>query len=105
MHSILFIVFVPLVAAIVAGFANKSFGATLPKANNTGGLFLSCALSWPVFIGFLAGSSEASVTPVLHFMTSGSFDVSWALRVDALTAVMLVVITCVSALVHLYRWG
>ena len=105
MHSILFIVFVPLVAAIVAGFANKSFGATLPKAITTGGLFLSCALSWPVFIGFLAGSSEASVTPVLHFMTSGSFDVSWALRVDALTAVMLVVITSVSALVHLYSWG
>ncbi|WP_028966973.1 NADH-quinone oxidoreductase subunit L [Sphingomonas phyllosphaerae] len=105
MHSILFIVFVPLVAAIVAGFANKSFGATLPKAITTGGLFLSCALSWPVFIGFLMGSSEASVTPVLHFMTSGTFDVSWALRVDALTAVMLVVITSVSALVHLYSWG
>ncbi|MET0168800.1 MAG: NADH-quinone oxidoreductase subunit L [Aliihoeflea sp.] len=105
MHSILFIVFVPLVAAIVAGFANKSFGATLPKAITTGGLFLSCALSWPVFIGFLMGSSEASVTPVLHFMTSGTFDVSWAMRVDALTAVMLVVITSVSALVHLYSWG
>ncbi|PUE89158.1 proton-conducting transporter transmembrane domain-containing protein, partial [Xanthomonas hortorum] len=40
-----------------------------------------------------------------HFMTSGTFDVSWALRVDALTAVMLVVITSVSALVHLYSWG
>ncbi|PCG10677.1 NADH-quinone oxidoreductase subunit L [Sphingomonas ginsenosidimutans] len=105
MTSILFIVFLPLVAAIVAGFANKSFGATLPKVVTTGALFVSCALSWPVFIGFLSGSSEATVTPVLHFMTSGTFDVSWALRVDALTAVMLVVITSVSALVHLYSWG
>lgn len=105
MHSILFIVFLPLLAAIVAGFANKSFGATLPKVVTTGALFVACALSWPVFIGFLAGTSEATVTPVLHFMTSGTFDVSWALRVDALTAVMLVVITSVSALVHLYSWG
>ena len=105
MTSILFIVFVPLVAAIVAGFANKSFGATLPKAITTGGLFLASALSWPIFIGFLTGANEATVTPVLHFMTSGTFDVSWALRVDALTAVMLVVITSVSALVHLYSWG
>lgn len=105
MTPILFIVFLPLLAAIVAGFANKSFGATLPKALTTGALFVSCALSWPVFIGFLSGSSAATVTPVLHFMTSGTFDVSWALRVDALTAVMLVVITSVSALVHLYSWG
>ncbi|KQT33603.1 NADH:ubiquinone oxidoreductase subunit L [Sphingomonas sp. Leaf412] len=105
MTSILFIVFLPLLAAIVGGFANKSFGATFPKVVTTGALFVACALSWPIFIGFLMGGSEASVTPVLHFMTSGSFDVSWALRVDALTSVMLVVITSVSALVHLYSWG
>ncbi len=105
MHPILFIVFLPLVAAVVAGFANKSFGATLPKAITTGALFVSCALSWPVFIGYLMETSTATVVPVLHFITSGSFDVSWALRVDALTAVMLVVITSVSALVHLYSWG
>jgi len=104
-HPILFIVFLPLVAAVVAGFANKSFGATLPKAITTGALFVSCALSWPVFIGYLMETSTATVVPVLHFITSGSFDVSWALRVDALTAVMLVVITSVSALVHLYSWG
>ena len=105
MHSILFIVFLPLLAAIVAGFANKSFGATLPKVVTTGALFVSCALSWPIFISYLTGSATASVTPVLHFITSGTFDASWALRVDALTAVMLVVITSVSALVHLYSWG
>ena len=105
MTSILFIVFLPLVAAIVAGFINKSFGPTLPRLVTTGGLFIACALSWPVFIRFLGGSTSASVTPVLHFIHSGTFDVSWALRVDALTAVMLVVITSVSALVHLYSWG
>ena len=105
MHSILFIVFLPLVAAIVAGFANKSFGATLPKAITTGALFVACALSWPIFLSFVLGDAQASVTPVLHFIQSGTFDVNWALRVDALTSVMLVVITSVSALVHLYSWG
>jgi NADH-quinone oxidoreductase subunit L len=102
---ILAIVFLPLLAAIVAGLGNKQLGAVPAKLVTTGALFASCLLSWPVFIGFLSGSSVAHVTPVLNWMTSGDFQVEWALRVDALTAVMLVVITSVSALVHLYSWG
>ncbi len=105
MTSILIIVFAPLLASIIAGLGNKSIPANVAKGITTGGLFLSCALSWPIFIDFLTGGMTESVTPVLHFMTSGSFDASWSLRVDALTAVMLVVITRVSALVHLYSWG
>jgi NADH-quinone oxidoreductase subunit L len=42
---------------------------------------------------------------VLHWVQSGSLTFDWALRVDTLTAVMLVVVTTVSALVHLYSWG
>ncbi|MBV8238052.1 MAG: NADH-quinone oxidoreductase subunit L, partial [Sphingomonas sp.] len=105
MTSILFIVFLPLLAAAVAGLGNRALGNTVAKSLTTGGLFLSCALSWPIFIGFMTGSLSESVTPVLHFITSGTLDVNWALRVDALTSVMLVVITSVSALVHLYSWG
>ena len=45
------------------------------------------------------------MTPVLKWVESGALSFDWALRVDALTAVMLVVITSVSALVHLYSWG
>jgi NADH-quinone oxidoreductase subunit L len=103
--SILLIVFLPLLASVIAGLGNKSIPGIVAKGITTGALFVSCALSWPIFIGFMTGGLTESVTPVLHFMTSGSFDVSWALRVDALTAVMLVVITSVSALVHLYSWG
>ncbi|MCD2314698.1 NADH-quinone oxidoreductase subunit L [Sphingomonas sp. IC-11] len=105
MTSILFIVFLPLLAAIVAGFGNKSVPGVVAKGVTTGALFVSCALSWPIFLGFMSGSLSATVTPVLHFITSGTFDASWSLRVDALTSVMLVVITSVSALVHLYSWG
>jgi NADH-quinone oxidoreductase subunit L len=42
---------------------------------------------------------------VLEFINSGALRVDWALRVDTLTAVMLVVVTSVSSLVHLYSWG
>ena len=99
------IVFLPLLAAAIAGFGNKALGFTPTKLVTTGALFVSCALSWPVFIGYLSGHSAATVVPVLEWIHSGDMDVSWSLRVDALTAVMLVVITSVSALVHLYSWG
>src|SRR5690606_13318640 len=63
------------------------------------------ALSWPIFLSFVAGGAEATVVPVLKWVESGAFSFDWALRVDSLTAIMLVVITTVSALVHLYSWG
>ncbi|MBX7540597.1 NADH-quinone oxidoreductase subunit L [Qipengyuania sphaerica] len=99
------IVFLPLVAAIVAGLVNKSAPSVFAKAITTGALFVSCFLSWPIFLGFVSGTAEASVVPVLTWVQSGDLAFDWALRVDTLTAVMLVVITTVSALVHLYSWG
>ncbi len=105
MNSIIFIVFLPLLAAIVAGLGNRLIGNYAAKIITTAALFASCALSWPIFISFLNGTAEASVVPVLDFIKSGDLQANWALRVDALTAVMLVVVTSVSALVHLYSWG
>jgi len=102
---ILFIVFLPLLAALIAGLGNRIIGNVPAKLVTTVGLFISCALSWPIFIAFLGGNAEAHVVPVLQWVQSGSLTFDWALRVDALTAVMLVVITTVSALVHLYSWG
>ena len=102
---ILLIVFLPLAAAIVAGLGNRAIGNVPAKLVTTGALFTSCALSWPIFIAFLGGDAVKTVTPVFEWIRSGSLDIAWALRVDALTAVMLVVITSVSALVHLYSWG
>jgi len=99
------IVFAPLIAAILAGFANRAFGTVLPKALTTGALFLACVLSWAIFLPFLGGDVEATVAPVLTWVQSGDMAFDWALRVDTMTAVMLVVITTVSALVHLYSWG
>ena len=105
MHPILLIVFLPLVAALIAGLGGRALGDVAAKAVTTGALFVAAALSWPILLGFLGGTAEPTVVPVLQWMRSGSIDIDWALRVDALTAVMLVVINSVSALVHLYSWG
>jgi len=103
--AIKFIVFLPLLAAIIAGFGNRMIGNFAAKLLTTGALFISCALSWPIFVMFLRGALEPGVVPVLSFIHSGDLHVDWALRVDTLTAVMLVVVTSVSSLVHLYSWG
>jgi NADH:ubiquinone oxidoreductase subunit 4 (subunit M) len=62
----------------------------------TGALFVGAVLSWPIFLSFVAGGAEAQVVPVLEWIRSGDMQVDWALRVDTLTAVMLVVVTTVS---------
>ncbi len=103
--SITLIVFLPLLAAIVAGLGNRIIGNVPAKLVTTAALFVACGLSWPIFIGFLNGSSTEYVVPVLSWLRSGDLQFDWALRVDTLTAVMLVVVTSVSALVHLYSWG
>jgi len=104
-HPILLIVFLPLLAALVAGLTNKAAPSVFAKAITTGALFVSAALSWPIFLGFVVGTYEPTVVPVLKWVQSGSLAFDWALRVDTLTAIMLVVINTVSALVHLYSWG
>jgi len=103
--SIHIIVFLPLLAALVAGLGQRFIGAVASKTITTAGLFTASLLSWPIFIGFLNGSETAYVAPVMNWVQSGDLSFDWELRVDALTAVMLVVITTVSALVHLYSWG
>jgi len=102
---ILFIVFLPLLAAAIAGLGNRALGNVAAKSVTTLALFAACLLSWPIFIGFVSGHAEPHVVQVLHWVQSGSLNFDWALRVDTLTAVMLVVVTTVSALVHLYSWG
>jgi NADH-quinone oxidoreductase subunit L len=67
-------------------------------------LFIAMVLSWIAFFRVGFGHQDVRET-VMPFIVSGDLKVDWALRVDALTAVMLVVVTTVSALVHLYSIG
>jgi NADH-quinone oxidoreductase subunit L len=105
MHPVLFIVFLPILAAIIAGLGGPWIGKTAAKVVTTGALFIGAFLSWPIFLQYISGSAGPIVVPVVTWIQSGTLTVDWALRVDALTAVMLVVVTTVSSLVHLYSWG
>ncbi len=71
MNSILLIVFLPLLAAIVGGLGNRMLGNTAVKLLTTGALFVSCALSWPIFLGFVSGNAEPYVVPVLQLGAIG----------------------------------
>jgi len=67
-------------------------------------LFISWILSCYAFYEVGFAGHDAHVT-IFNFIAAGDLKVDWALRVDPLTAVMLVVVTTVSALVHLYSIG
>src|SRR5690606_6505928 len=62
-------------------------------------------LSWIAFVSVGLGTGEPFTVPVLRFISSGALHVNWALRIDTLTVVMLVVVNSVSALVHIYSIG
>lgn len=96
------ILFAPLAGALICGFGWKFIGETAAQWVATGLLFLACVLSWIVFFAF-DGVTES--IPVLRFIESGSLATEWAIRMDRLTAIMLIVVTTVSALVHLYSFG
>ena len=67
-------------------------------------LFIAAILSWIAFVQVGLGEQEVRVQ-LLTWFNSGDLKVDWALRIDTLTAVMLVVVTTVSSLVHLYSIG
>ena len=79
-------------------------GSRLSEAVTTAFLLIAMLLSWLALYRVGFGHQDAHVV-LLPYMTSGDLKVDWALRVDTLTAVMLVVVTTVSALVHLYSIG
>ncbi len=96
------LLFAPLVGALVAGFGWRLIGETGAQVAATAMLFLSCLLSWVVFLGF---DGETTTRSLFTWIESGTLFTDWAIRIDRLTAIMLIVITSVSALVHLYSFG
>ncbi|MGE5513996.1 MAG: NADH-quinone oxidoreductase subunit L [Bacteroidota bacterium] len=98
------IVFLPILGAIIAGFFGRFIGARPSELVTSGFLVITAVLSWIVFWQVGLGHETAKIT-LMRWVTSGDLDVSWAIRVDTLTAVMLVVVTTVSSLVHIYSIG
>ncbi|MEL6701207.1 MAG: NADH-quinone oxidoreductase subunit L, partial [Pseudomonadota bacterium] len=101
------LLFAPLVGALICGFGWRFIGEAPAQWVATGLLFLSALLSWIIFLTFdpFAHADGYYTVQVLRWIESGSLATDWAIRMDRLTATMLIVITTVSALVHLYSFG
>ena len=100
------ILFLPLIGALVTGLFGKSVGARNSELITSILVSISAVLSWVVLsnIGWSYGSND-EVVIILKWLTSGSLDLNWSIRIDSLTAVMLVVVNTVSAVVHFYSIG
>ncbi len=96
------ILLAPLVGALICGFFWSLLGERVGQVISTGLLFLAAVLSWYVFLTF---DGETQHISLLRWIESGSLSTDWGIRLDRLTAIMLVVVTTVSALVHLYSFG
>ncbi|MCY4540859.1 MAG: NADH-quinone oxidoreductase subunit L [Rhodobacteraceae bacterium] len=96
------ILFAPLLGALVSGFFHRLIGERAATFLSTGLLFLAAALSWIIFLTF-DGTTE--YIRILRFIDSGELSSDWSIRLDRLTAIMLVVVTTISSLVHLYSLG
>ncbi len=66
---------------------------------------MSALLSWVAFVQVGMGDHPVATIDLMNWVTSGSLSFNWALKIDTLTVVMLVVVNTVSALVHLYSMG
>ncbi|MFD2207290.1 NADH-quinone oxidoreductase subunit L [Kiloniella antarctica] len=99
-----FIVFLPLLGAFIAGLFGKAIGDRGAQVITTGLLLVSAVLSFVVFKD-VALDGNARISPVFTWINSGDLQLNWALKIDTLTAVMLIVVTVVSSMVHLYSVG
>ncbi|GJE28283.1 NADH-quinone oxidoreductase subunit L [Methylobacterium organophilum] len=98
------IVFFPLIGALVAGLFGRVIGARISEYVTTGCLAFACLIAWGAFF-LVTGEGHAERVQVAQWFSAGDLVVDWAFKADTLTAVMLIVVTSVSTLVHLYSIG
>ncbi|MCI3178817.1 NADH-quinone oxidoreductase subunit L [Caulobacter sp. CCUG 60055] len=106
-HSLIvsLLVFAPLLGAVVAGLFGRRIGNVASQSVTTGLLLAACALAWTTFVGMTWGGWEPFTVALAPFIHVGKFVADWSIRIDALSSVMLIVVTTVSSLVHVYSWG
>ncbi|HNQ91813.1 MAG TPA: NADH-quinone oxidoreductase subunit L [Alphaproteobacteria bacterium] len=97
-------VFAPLIGFLAAGLFGKRFGDYFSQVVTSASVILAAILSVELFFTVVMGQNP-TVLPVMDWISSGDFQVSWALRVDQLSVVMMCVINIVSACVHVYSIG
>ena len=97
-------IFLPLIASIISGLFGRIVGDRGAQLITSGALTLSFLISLMIF-NDVALEGNIHRVELLTWITSGSFQVAWVLQFDALTAVMVFVVTTVSAIVHIYSIG
>ncbi|HJU20450.1 MAG TPA: NADH-quinone oxidoreductase subunit L [Stellaceae bacterium] len=99
------VVFLPLLAALVAGFFGRALGDRGSQVVTCGAVLLSAALAIALFFSRIIPAHGPQIVEISHWIDSGGVHVDWALRLDTLSGVMLVTVTVVSAMVHIYSIG
>ena len=95
------VLLLPLIGSLVSGLLSQVISKQFSQIFNSVLLVLSAILSVKIFID-IGLSGEKEVYVLFDWITSGSLSVSWSLMVDPLTSIMLVVVTFISSLVHIY---
>jgi NADH-quinone oxidoreductase subunit L len=98
------IITLPLIAAIISGFFGKYIGDRNSEIVTSLLVSISAILSVIVFYNVVFNQYEDSII-IATWINSGTLDVNWSMKIDSLSSVMLVVVTSVSALVHIYSIG
>ena len=95
-----FLIFGPLLGSIIAGLTHRSIGENAATLFCTSMVVLGAIVSWGIFLDLLSVENGSKV--VFEWITSGALNSQWAIKIDSLVKVMLVVVLSVSSLVHLY---
>ena len=98
------LLFLPLLASIISGFFGKFIGDRNSEIITSIFVSISALLSLILFYQVIVNGYENNVV-IATWINSGTLDVNWSIKVDALSSVMLVVVTLVSSLVHIYSIG
>ena len=99
-----FILFLPLIAAVIVGLNTSRLHYRLAQIITTSATMIAAILSIITFKNVAIDGDVYNII-IADWINSGTFVASWSLQIDSLTATMLVVVTGVSSLVHLYSIG
>ena len=98
------LLFLPLLASIISGFFGKYIGDRNSEIVTSLFVSISSILSLFIFYNVISEGYENNVV-IASWINSGSLNVNWSIKIDALSSVMLVVVTLISSLVHIYSIG
>ncbi|WP_019223543.1 NADH-quinone oxidoreductase subunit L [Bartonella rattaustraliani] len=99
------IVFLPLLGFLITSMGGKAIGDRASELVTCSFMIIVAVLSWIAFFNIALDHAPVIDISVLHWLTIGSLTFDWALHIDTLTAVMLIVVNSVSAVVHIYSIG